>query len=149
MAYSNPVIPGPPVASLAVPIVMLRFLRAVYCSVSVPLTLSASSRCVCAICLTRPWRKRKTYLKKNAPCCWNCSHATAASWKTKRTDAASVSRKRQAWEKIEDEFNYRHNVTPRKWIQLKKCWENLKDKWRRTNAEDMRERFATGKRCFG
>ncbi|KAH7970166.1 hypothetical protein HPB49_000557 [Dermacentor silvarum] len=62
----------------------------------------------------------------------------------KRTDAASVSRKRQAWEKIEDEFNCRHNVTPRKWIQLKKCWENLKDKWRRTNAEDMRERFATG-----
>ncbi|XP_037579751.1 myb/SANT-like DNA-binding domain-containing protein 3 [Dermacentor silvarum] len=62
----------------------------------------------------------------------------------KRTDAASVSRKRQAWEKIEDEFNCRPNVTPRKWIQLKKCWENLKDKWRRTNAEDMRERFATG-----
>ncbi|KAH7956980.1 hypothetical protein HPB52_014030 [Rhipicephalus sanguineus] len=47
-------------------------------------------------------------------------------------------------EKIEDEFNSRHNVTPRKWTQLKKCWENMKDKWRRTNAEDMRERFATG-----
>ncbi|KAH7971243.1 hypothetical protein HPB49_020691 [Dermacentor silvarum] len=78
--------------------------------------------------------------------CVTCRVAchTTASWKTKRTDAASVSRKRQAWEKIEDEFNYRHNVTPRKWIQLKKCWENLKDKWRRTNAEDMRERFATG-----
>lgn len=67
----------------------------------------------------------------------------------KRTDAASVSRKREAWKKIEDEFNCRHNVTPRQWTQLKKCWENLKDKWKRTNAEDMRERFATGKRCFG
>ncbi|KAH7943737.1 hypothetical protein HPB52_011100 [Rhipicephalus sanguineus] len=54
----------------------------------------------------------------------------------KRTDAASASRKRDSWKKIEDEFNSRHN--------LKKCWENMKDKWRRTNAEDMRERFATG-----
>ncbi|KAH6928143.1 hypothetical protein HPB50_012194 [Hyalomma asiaticum] len=62
----------------------------------------------------------------------------------KRTDAASVSRKQEAWKKIEDEFNCRQNVTPRKWTQLKKCWENLKDKWKRTNAEDMRERFATG-----
>ncbi|KAL1474299.1 hypothetical protein MTO96_038083 [Rhipicephalus appendiculatus] len=62
----------------------------------------------------------------------------------KRTDAASASRKRDSWEKIEDEFNSRHNVTPRKWTQLKKCWENMKDKWRRTNAEDMRERFASG-----
>ncbi|KAL1478175.1 hypothetical protein MTO96_035160 [Rhipicephalus appendiculatus] len=62
----------------------------------------------------------------------------------KRTDAASASRKRDSWKKIEDEFNSRHNVTPRKWTQLKKCWENMKDKWRRTNAEDMRERFATG-----
>ncbi|KAL1442344.1 hypothetical protein MTO96_046449, partial [Rhipicephalus appendiculatus] len=52
--------------------------------------------------------------------------------------------KRDSWKKIEDEFNSRHNVTPRKWTQLKKCWENMKDKWRRTNAEDMRERFATG-----
>ncbi|KAL1469726.1 hypothetical protein MTO96_040896 [Rhipicephalus appendiculatus] len=62
----------------------------------------------------------------------------------KRTDVAPARRKRDSWKKIEDEFNSRHNVTPRKWTQLKKCWENLKDKWRRTNAEDMRERFATG-----
>ncbi|KAH7986024.1 hypothetical protein HPB52_025254 [Rhipicephalus sanguineus] len=62
----------------------------------------------------------------------------------KRTDAASMSKKRDSWKKIQDEFNCRHNVTPRTWTQLKKCWENMKDKWRRTSAEDMRERFATG-----
>ncbi|KAH7935069.1 hypothetical protein HPB52_003634 [Rhipicephalus sanguineus] len=62
----------------------------------------------------------------------------------KRTDAVYMSRKRDSWKKIQDQFNCRHNVTPRKWTQLKKCWENIKDKWRRTSAEDMRERFATG-----
>nr|XP_050042645.1 myb/SANT-like DNA-binding domain-containing protein 3 [Dermacentor andersoni] len=62
----------------------------------------------------------------------------------KKTDAVSVSRKRESWKKIEDEFNCRHSVTPRTWGQLKKCWENLKDKWRRCNAQDMRERFSTG-----
>ncbi|KAH7952052.1 hypothetical protein HPB52_017560 [Rhipicephalus sanguineus] len=39
----------------------------------------------------------------------------------KRTDAASASRKRDSGKKIEDEFNSHHNVTPRKWTQLKKC----------------------------
>ncbi|KAH7963810.1 hypothetical protein HPB52_022934 [Rhipicephalus sanguineus] len=55
-----------------------------------------------------------------------------------------MSKKRDSWKKIQDEFNCRHNVTPRRWTQLKKCWENMKDKWRRTSAEDMRERFANG-----
>lgn len=62
----------------------------------------------------------------------------------KKTDAVSVSRKRDTWKKIEEEYKSRHNVTPRTSAQLKKCWENLKDKWRRCNAEDMRERFSTG-----
>ncbi|KAH6936319.1 hypothetical protein HPB50_016099 [Hyalomma asiaticum] len=61
-----------------------------------------------------------------------------------KTDAVSVSRKRDTWKKIEEEYKCRHNVTPRTSAQLKKCWENLKDKWRRCNAEDMRERFSTG-----
>ncbi|KAL1472778.1 hypothetical protein MTO96_022782 [Rhipicephalus appendiculatus] len=39
----------------------------------------------------------------------------------KRTDAASASQRRDSWAKIEDKFNTRHNVTPRKWTQLKKC----------------------------
>ncbi|KAH7948051.1 hypothetical protein HPB52_018116 [Rhipicephalus sanguineus] len=55
-----------------------------------------------------------------------------------------MSRKRGSWKKIQDEFNCRHSVTPRKKTQLKKCWENMKDKWRRTSAEDMPESFATG-----
>ncbi|XP_049520595.1 uncharacterized protein LOC125944288 [Dermacentor silvarum] len=63
---------------------------------------------------------------------------------SKKSDAVSVSRKRESWKKIEDEFNCHHNVMPRTWGPLKKCWENLKDKWRRCNAQDIRERFSTG-----
>ncbi|KAH7978533.1 hypothetical protein HPB49_005809 [Dermacentor silvarum] len=53
-----------------------------------------------------------------------------------KTDAVTDRRKRESWKKIEDEFNCRHNVMPRTWGQLKKCWENLKDKWRSQDAAD-------------
>lgn len=65
----------------------------------------------------------------------------------KKTDAVSVERKRKEWEAIEREFNSQHSVHPRTWQQLKKCWENLKEKWRRGKADDTREIFLTGKSC--
>ncbi|XP_077507330.1 myb/SANT-like DNA-binding domain-containing protein 3 [Amblyomma americanum] len=62
----------------------------------------------------------------------------------KRTDAVSVARKRKEWELIETQFNSSHNVSPRTWLQLKKCWENWKNKWRKAKADDNREIFKTG-----
>nr|XP_050030056.1 myb/SANT-like DNA-binding domain-containing protein 3 [Dermacentor andersoni] len=61
----------------------------------------------------------------------------------KRTDAVSIHAKKKKWEKLADEFNSRHNVRPRTSKQLKKCWDNLKEKWRRAKAEDTREIFKT------
>lgn len=55
--------------------------------------------------------------------------------KCKQTDAVSVHAKKKAWEKLTEEFNCRHNVRPRTSKQLKKCWENLKEKWRRESRE--------------
>lgn len=49
----------------------------------------------------------------------------------KKTDAVSVARKTKKWVLIEREFNWRHNVHPRTWQQSKKCWENLKEEWRK------------------
>ncbi|KAH7948673.1 hypothetical protein HPB49_000674 [Dermacentor silvarum] len=62
----------------------------------------------------------------------------------KQTDAVSVHAKKKAWEKLTEEFNCRHNVRPRTSKQLKKCWDNLKEKWHRAKAEDTREIFKTG-----
>ncbi|KAH7948719.1 hypothetical protein HPB49_001204 [Dermacentor silvarum] len=62
----------------------------------------------------------------------------------KQTDAVSVHAKKKAREKLTEEFNCRHNVRPRTSKQFKKCWENLKEKWRRAKAEDTREIFKTG-----
>lgn len=66
----------------------------------------------------------------------------------KQTDAVSVHAKKKAWEKLTEEFNCRHNVRPRTSKQLKKCWDNLKEKWRRAKAEDTREIFKTGECCI-
>ncbi|KAH7985460.1 hypothetical protein HPB49_026405 [Dermacentor silvarum] len=62
----------------------------------------------------------------------------------KKTDAVSIHAKKKTWEKLADEFNSNHNVRPRTSKQLKKCWDNLKEKWRRAKAEDTRELFKTG-----
>ncbi|KAH7959120.1 hypothetical protein HPB49_008352 [Dermacentor silvarum] len=61
----------------------------------------------------------------------------------KKTDAVSIHAKKK-WEKLADEFNSNHNVRPRTSKQLKKCWDNLKEKLRRAKAEDTRELFKTG-----
>ncbi|KAH7978005.1 hypothetical protein HPB49_004150 [Dermacentor silvarum] len=62
----------------------------------------------------------------------------------KKTDAVSIHAKKKTWEKLADEFNSNHNVRPRTSKQLKKCWDNLKEKWRRAKAEDTRQLFKTG-----
>ncbi|KAH7936398.1 hypothetical protein HPB52_023103 [Rhipicephalus sanguineus] len=62
----------------------------------------------------------------------------------KRIDAVSLQRKQRTWDQLATEFNSRQNVHPRTAKQLKKCWDNFKEKWRRAKADDTREVFKTG-----
>ncbi|KAH7939883.1 hypothetical protein HPB52_018719 [Rhipicephalus sanguineus] len=62
----------------------------------------------------------------------------------KRTDAVSLQRKQRTWDQLASEFNSRQNVHPRTAKQLKKCWDNLKEKWRRAKADDTREPSTPG-----
>ncbi|KAH7955279.1 myb/SANT-like DNA-binding domain-containing protein 3 [Rhipicephalus sanguineus] len=62
----------------------------------------------------------------------------------KKTDAVSLHKKQKTWEQLAIDFNSRQNVNPRTAKQLKKCWDNLKEKWRCAKADDTREVFKTG-----
>ncbi|XP_054930764.2 uncharacterized protein [Dermacentor andersoni] len=62
----------------------------------------------------------------------------------KRTDAVSLSEKKKKWQQIEEQFNSKNGVHPRTENQLRKCWDNLKEKWRRAKATDTKELFRTG-----
>nr|XP_054930764.1 myb/SANT-like DNA-binding domain-containing protein 3 [Dermacentor andersoni] len=63
----------------------------------------------------------------------------------KRTDAVSLSEKKKRWQQIEEQFNSNKNgVHPRTENQLRKCRDNLKEKWRRTKATGTKELFRTG-----
>ncbi|KAH7974060.1 hypothetical protein HPB49_009106 [Dermacentor silvarum] len=63
-------------------------------------------------------------------------------------DLMDRHRDKKTWEKLVDEFNSNHNVRPRTSKQLKKCWDNLKEKWRRAKAEDTRELFKQDPKMF-
>ncbi|KAH6919605.1 hypothetical protein HPB50_029407 [Hyalomma asiaticum] len=57
----------------------------------------------------------------------------------KKTDVASVNAKCEAWQKLAVEYNAQHGVTPRHFKQLKKCWGNMKQKWKEENAAEKRK----------
>jgi len=63
----------------------------------------------------------------------------------KKTDRASVSKKEEAWKKIESEFNFNSiGQNYRSAKSLKKCYENRKKELRKTLAEEKREIMKTG-----
>ncbi|XP_077486910.1 uncharacterized protein LOC144098272 [Amblyomma americanum] len=62
----------------------------------------------------------------------------------KRTDGVSLDKKKKTWKEITDVYNCRPNVRFRTEAQLRKCWDNLKEKWRKGKADDMKEVFTTG-----
>ncbi|KAH7945109.1 hypothetical protein HPB49_007017 [Dermacentor silvarum] len=62
----------------------------------------------------------------------------------KKTDVASLSAKSAAWKKLAVEYNAQHGVTPRDFKQLKKCWGNMKQKWKEENSEEKRKIHKTG-----
>ncbi|KAH7959861.1 hypothetical protein HPB49_014424 [Dermacentor silvarum] len=56
-----------------------------------------------------------------------------------KTDVASLSAKTAAWKKLAVDYNAQHGVTPRDFKQLKKCWGNLKQKWKEEISEEKRK----------
>ncbi|XP_075740368.1 myb/SANT-like DNA-binding domain-containing protein 3 [Rhipicephalus microplus] len=62
----------------------------------------------------------------------------------KRTDAISINAKAKAWEKLCTDFNSRPFTRPRDVKQLKKLWDNLKQRWKREKAKQIRDVLTTG-----
>ncbi|XP_063218751.1 uncharacterized protein LOC134542863 [Bacillus rossius redtenbacheri] len=62
----------------------------------------------------------------------------------KKTDFSNLAAKKDAWARIECEFNSQPDVIKRSSAQLKKCWENVKTKQKKALALATRQRMATG-----
>lgn len=62
----------------------------------------------------------------------------------KKTDVASINKKTATWTELAKQFNSNHGVTSRDPRQLKKCWGNMKQKWKEERAEEKRKVFKTG-----
>ncbi|KAH7937852.1 hypothetical protein HPB49_016749 [Dermacentor silvarum] len=62
----------------------------------------------------------------------------------KRSDAVSIHAKARTWDKLCTEYNSRPLVRHRDVKQLKKLWDNLKQKWKREKAKNIRDVMATG-----
>lgn len=54
-------------------------------------------------------------------------------------------KKNETWKEIAKRYNANHGITRRHHLQLKKCWNNLKQKWKEEAAREKRERHKTGK----
>ncbi|XP_077511876.1 myb/SANT-like DNA-binding domain-containing protein 3 [Amblyomma americanum] len=62
----------------------------------------------------------------------------------KKTDVASLAKKSEVWKEVAKIFNSHHGVTRRDHLQLKKCWANMKQKWKEEDAKQKRELHKTG-----
>lgn len=66
------------------------------------------------------------------------------SIENKKSDTVSLSRKMKAWDALTAEFNSAENVRPRTVSQLRKLWDNLKQRWKKEKAKQIRDAMATG-----
>ncbi|CAN8014713.1 unnamed protein product, partial [Ixodes persulcatus] len=60
------------------------------------------------------------------------------------TNKSPTEARAKAWELLTIEYNSNHGVRARDSKQLKKCWNNLKTKWKKEVSADNRDRIATG-----
>ncbi|XP_046393022.1 myb/SANT-like DNA-binding domain-containing protein 3 [Ischnura elegans] len=63
---------------------------------------------------------------------------------TKKCDMATLQAKMKCWQKVADRFNSHGNVTQRSWKRLRKAWDNIKMRRKRTLATRVREIVETG-----
>ncbi|KAM7282562.1 hypothetical protein ISCGN_002709 [Ixodes scapularis] len=61
----------------------------------------------------------------------------------KKTDSVSSNLKNETWEKLCNEYNCLPGVSPRDSNQLKKCWGNLKQKWKNERSDEKRKTHKT------
>ncbi|KAK4885155.1 hypothetical protein RN001_001426 [Aquatica leii] len=66
----------------------------------------------------------------------------------KKTDCVSVSQKKKTWIQLAVEYNSLAENSSRTPQQLKKCWENLKNKRKMELSLEKRERLTTGGGSF-
>lgn len=62
---------------------------------------------------------------------------------------SSVAAKAAEWEEVAKDFNSVLGVSKRNAGQLKKCWSNMKQKWKDESLCHMWEKFKTGKWHIG
>ncbi|XP_018394538.1 PREDICTED: myb/SANT-like DNA-binding domain-containing protein 3, partial [Cyphomyrmex costatus] len=61
----------------------------------------------------------------------------------KKTDAVDLKIKNEAWERVTRRY-YCQGFTPRTSKQLKKCWDNMKQKKKKLNTLIKAQRLMTG-----
>ena len=62
----------------------------------------------------------------------------------KRNDYKSIKQKTMAWESLAEEFNSQAGVKKRDCKQLKKCWENINSRAKKSITKEKREAKLTG-----
>ena len=72
----------------------------------------------------------------------NLVHRDQKIVENKKTDAVTTQQKSEGWERISLEFNSTPGVSKRNGEQLKKCWNNFKQRARKEKAAKWR--YASG-----
>lgn len=67
-----------------------------------------------------------------------------SSVENKKSDAVSLTQKTKAWNDLCADYNSGENVRPRTVGQLRKLWDNMKQKWKKEKAKQIRDAMATG-----
>jgi len=62
----------------------------------------------------------------------------------KRSDFKTINEKSLTWKQLANEYNSFENVNTRTDKQLKKCWENMKNRAKQKGAKERCERLLTG-----
>jgi molybdopterin biosynthesis enzyme MoaB len=63
---------------------------------------------------------------------------------SKRNDYKGIKQNTMAWETLTEEFNSQAGVKKRESKQIKKCWENMKSRAKKSIAKEKREAKLTG-----
>ncbi|XP_037526261.1 myb/SANT-like DNA-binding domain-containing protein 3 [Rhipicephalus sanguineus] len=62
----------------------------------------------------------------------------------RRTNSTSVEAKNIAWRNLCADYNSQPHIRPREEKQLRKLWDNLKNRWKKKDSQEKRDIHATG-----
>lgn len=63
---------------------------------------------------------------------------------SKKNDFRCIKKKNDMWKVLTEEFNSQNGVSKRDQKQLKKCWDNIKSRAKKTLSKERRETKLTG-----